>query len=124
MVLGRSGLVQTVRMVITRPWMVGTRFAVLTVGVIGLAALRIPRPPTLCLLRGTTGIPCPFCGSTTAAVHLGHADIAGAVSASPLAVAICVGFVLLPLTRRSSLVTRWSELPHRWRQVIPIFAIV
>src|SRR5689334_11939592 len=43
------------------------------------------RPATLCLLRGLTGIPCPFCGGTTAAVHVGRADLRGALHASPLA---------------------------------------
>jgi hypothetical protein len=37
------------------------------------------------LLRGLTGIPCPFCGGTTAAVHAGRADLVGALHASPLA---------------------------------------
>ncbi|MDQ1463516.1 MAG: hypothetical protein QOC73_457 [Actinomycetota bacterium] len=44
------------------------------------------RPSTVCLLRGLTGIPCPFCGGTTAAVHVGNADMADALRASPLAV--------------------------------------
>ena len=43
------------------------------------------RPATVCLLRGVTGIPCPFCGGTTAAVHVGRADLRGALHASPLA---------------------------------------
>lgn len=101
-----------------------SRFGVLIAVVVGLAMLRIPRPPTLCLLRDVTGIPCPMCGFTTAAVHLGHADLVGAVGASPLAVATCVGFVLTPVTRRSRSATVWRELPNRWRQLIPIFASV
>ncbi|MDT7536698.1 MAG: hypothetical protein QOI82_283 [Actinomycetota bacterium] len=44
------------------------------------------RPATVCLLRGLTGIPCPFCGGTTAAVHAGRLDLPGALRASPLAV--------------------------------------
>jgi hypothetical protein len=111
-------------MVTSRPWEAASRFAVLAAAVIGLAALRIPRPPTLCLLRETTGIPCPMCGFTTAAVHLGHADLAGAVGASPLAVAACAGFVLIPFARRSGLATLWRELPIKWRQSVPIFASV
>lgn len=117
-------MVQTVRMVTSRPWAAASRFAVLIAVVIGLAAVRIPRPPTLCLLRETTGVPCPMCGFTTAAVHLGHADLAGAAGASPLAVAVCVGFVLVPFVRHSRAATLWGELPNRWRQLIPLFAIV
>ncbi|GAB2837212.1 hypothetical protein GCM10027176_47120 [Actinoallomurus bryophytorum] len=111
-------------MVTSRPWAAASRFGVLIAVVVGLALLRVPRPPTLCLLRETTGIPCPMCGFTTAAVHLGHADLAGAVGASPLAVAACVGFVLIPFTRRSRFATLWRELPNRWRQLIPAFAIL
>lgn len=111
-------------MVIRRPSGVPTRVALLLLGVVGLAALRIPRPPTLCLLRQVTGVPCPLCGFTTAGVHLGHADIVGAVSASPLAVAVCAGFVLAPLVRRSRMVTVWRATSHRTRQVIPVVVIV
>ena len=52
-----------------------------------LAVLVLPwRPPTLCLLRGLTGIPCPFCGGTTAVVQLGRGDLSAALQASPLVV--------------------------------------
>jgi hypothetical protein len=95
---------------------------VLIAVVVGLAVIRVPRPPTLCLLREVTGIPCPMCGFTTAAVHLGHADLAGAVGASPLAVATCIGFVLVPIARRSRPATFWRELPRLWRQLIPASA--
>jgi hypothetical protein len=44
------------------------------------------RPATVCLVREVTGVPCPFCGGTTAAVHVGRADLLGALRASPLAV--------------------------------------
>ena len=52
-----------------------------------LSVLELPwRPPTLCLLRSVTGIPCPMCGGTTALVHLGGADVVAALRASPLVV--------------------------------------
>ena len=109
---------------IRRPWGVPTRVTLLLMGVVGLAALRVPRPPTLCLLRQATGVPCPLCGFTTAAVHLGHADVVGALGASPLAVATCLAFVLVPVTRRSRLMTRWREMSHRTRQIAPVVVIV
>jgi hypothetical protein len=63
------------------------RAAGLVLAALLLAVLVLPwRPPTLCVLRGLTGIPCPFCGGTTAAVQLGRADLIGALRASPLAV--------------------------------------
>lgn len=111
-------------MAIVHSWNPAARGVVLVGGVIGLASLRVSRPSTLCLLRATTGIPCPFCGFTTAAVHLGHADLGAALAASPLAVATCIGFVLAPFIRRSRLASHWRAMPPRWRQVVPVTAIL
>lgn len=67
---------------------------------VGLAALHLPwRPPTLCLLRATTGIPCPLCGSTTAAVSVGRGEALAAFAASPLATLGAVALVLQPALR-------------------------
>jgi hypothetical protein len=107
-----------------RSWGTWPRLALMAAALVGLAALRVPRPPTVCLLRGTTGIPCPFCGSTTAGVCLGHADVAGALHASPLAVAMAVGFVALPVVRRSPIATRWRSLPRSPRQSMALTAIL
>ena len=57
------------------------------------------RPSTICTLRAMTGIPCPFCGGTTAAVHVGRADLPGALRASPLAVLGTAFAVAVPLAR-------------------------
>src|SRR3954447_9530951 len=81
---------------------VSARFLLVAVVAVGLAALHLPyRPRTVCLLRAATGIPCPFCGGTTAVVELGQVDVRGAVAASPLAVALAgalpfVGVLQLP----------------------------
>lgn len=40
----------------------------------------------MCLLRGLTGVPCPFCGGTTAMVQLGRGDLLAGLQASPLVV--------------------------------------
>jgi hypothetical protein len=64
---------------------------------VALASLHLAgRPTTLCALRAFTGVPCPFCGGTTAGVRLGHGDLLGALRASPLAVIGALGFVLEP----------------------------
>lgn len=49
-------------------------------------------PP--CPLRTTTGVPCPTCGTTRAAVALLRGDVAAAMLANPLAAVGAVGFVL------------------------------
>lgn len=87
------------------------RAVVLVAAVLVLARLHLPgRPPTVCLLRGLTGIPCPFCGGTTAAVDAGSGDLAGAVRASPLA-AVGAPLVALAPVLRARLSHTVSRLP-------------
>lgn len=73
---------------------VGVGYLVIALIAVTLAAIHIRRPATVCVLRGVTGLPCPFCGGTTAAVDLGRGRLAGALSASPLAMA---GFLVVPI---------------------------
>lgn len=68
------------------------------------------RPATVCLLRAVTGVPCPFCGATTAAVQLGSGDLRGALSASPLTVLAGPVVAALPL-----LGARLARLPGAGR---------
>jgi hypothetical protein len=71
------------------PLTVAKRYAAVAAIAVVIGALHIPhRPATLCLFRELTGLPCPFCGGTTAAVRLGHGDLKGALGASPLAVSL------------------------------------
>jgi hypothetical protein len=54
---------------------------------LGVAAVvQHVRLPPLCLLRAATGVPCPFCGGTTAMAELGSGRPLSALAASPLAV--------------------------------------
>jgi hypothetical protein len=52
-----------------------------------------------CLLRAVTGIPCPFCGMTTAGVYLARGNAADAFAANPfvfaVAALVATGLVLL-----------------------------
>jgi hypothetical protein len=66
------------------------------------------RPSTLCTLRALTGVPCPFCGATTAAVRIGSADLTGGLRASPLAVLSAPLLAGLPVLR-----SRWRRWPRR-----------
>jgi hypothetical protein len=65
----------------------GQRAAAGGIAAAALANLSVPgRPTTLCPFRAITGIPCPFCGGTTAAVRIGHLDVVGALRANPVVV--------------------------------------
>ena len=67
------------------------------VGALIAAHLVLPdRPATLCPLRALTGIPCPICGSTTAAVRLGHFDLSGALRANPFTIVAALALVIAP----------------------------
>ena len=89
------------------------RAAALVVAALVLGALVLPwRPPTLCLLRNLTGIPCPFCGGTTAMVQLGRGDLEAALYASPLVVLGAPLWVSWPRLRPA--VERWSQ--QRWSE--------
>jgi hypothetical protein len=87
----------------SRTWRVAALRVLTLAGVATLlGAVHISRrPATVCLLRATTGLPCPFCGGTTAVADLGRLDLADALAASPLAVlmlavAPVAGVVRLP----------------------------
>jgi hypothetical protein len=53
-----------------------------------------PVKPPPCMLRTTTGIPCPGCGATRAFAALAHGDAVSAFTLNPLAVT-AVGIVML-----------------------------
>ena len=60
----------------------------------------------LCPLRAITGIPCPLCGGTTAAISLARGEVGEALVANPFAVVGAAIVVLAPMLY-------WSGV--RWR---------
>ncbi|MDX6211973.1 MAG: hypothetical protein QOF82_1060 [Frankiales bacterium] len=86
---------------------------------IALGAVQLPhRPHTLCLLRAVTGIPCPLCGGTTAAVQVGQGHLAAGLAANPLAFfgAIVLVLAATPWGRRA--VGSWRRQPATVRVLL------
>lgn len=82
---------------------------------LALAALlpHLPGNPRLpCPLRAATGVPCPFCGCTTAIEAVMHASPRSAVAASPLGV-LAAAFAVFLVVR-----PRWS------RTHVPIWLLI
>jgi Protein of unknown function (DUF2752) len=96
------------------------RYVVVTGVVLTLGALHLRhRPATLCPFRALTGLPCPFCGGTTAAVRLGHGDLRGAVAASPIAVLLLAAWPFVGTFG----VPRWWWVPLNRRLIITTIVI-
>jgi hypothetical protein len=94
------------------------RYAVLAAGAFVLGAVHLRhRPATICPFRALTGLPCPFCGGTTAASRLGHADLRGALGASPLAVAMLVSW---PFVGAISLPGWWQRRRLRIAAIVAV----
>lgn len=82
------------------------RYVLIGVAAVGLGALHLRhRPASLCVLRSLTGVPCPFCGGTTATVDLAHGDLRSSLAASPIALPMLIAWPLLGVVRS----------PHWWR---------
>src|SRR5262245_45115134 len=75
---------------------------IVAAGIVAASAARfcldyqIPFP--FCLLRKTTGVPCPACGSTRSLVAWTHLDPIAALRFNPLFFAVTVGLALWALT--------------------------
>jgi hypothetical protein len=91
------------------------------VACVAVAAVDLPgRPQTLCLLRAATGVPCPLCGTTTAAVAVGQGRPLAALAASPLAVLAAAALLVLPLVPAAA---RRCLAPHRATAVLAALAL-
>ena len=88
------------------------RYVAVVAAAVLCANLHVRRPPTLCLMRALTGVPCPFCGGTTSTVALAHGHLSSAFAASPIAPLMLVAAPWLGQLRMPALlrrrVIRWS----------------
>jgi len=81
-----------------------------------------------CPLRETTGVPCPTCGGTLAAVHLASGQWAAALRANPLVTVLVTGYVpaacyacaatVVPIWRRSLRLTAKEKRTARWLAIL------
>jgi hypothetical protein len=99
---------------------VAVLWGVLAVSSVLLRPLWLTLAPLLpsCPFRSLTGIPCPSCGTTRAAMALLHGDIVAALTLNPLAaaagLAFLVGGVIAPVWALASLpVPRLDGPPAR-----------
>ena len=71
-----------------------------SIAALGLVALNVLSPARLlpsCPLYGLTGLPCPTCGGTRAALALSRGDIVTAFSLNPLVTTALAGIFMLLL---------------------------
>jgi hypothetical protein len=91
------------------------------VGALALAASvqLLPVHDTVtCPLRATTGIPCPFCGTTRGVGRVLHGDVVGALALNPLSV-LLVGAVVAVLV----VVRRPTVHVPTWLPVVSVGAL-
>lgn len=69
-------------------------------------------PGALCPLRRVTGVPCPFCGSTTVFMEAGAGHWGAALTANPVTVVAALVFLAAPLLAVDPVATL-SRLPSR-----------
>lgn len=75
-----------------------------------------PDVGVLCPIRRLTGVPCPFCGMSTATLALGRGDVGASVAANPFAVVLVTAVVVafVPAIYRAG----WFQAV--WRRVRPV----
>ena len=93
MLLPRPGVAVNPRVVL--------RYAAIVAAALACAQLHVRRPPTLCVLRAVTGVPCPLCGLSTSVEETVRLHLRSAVEGNPFGlVLVAVAVALLALRPR------------------------
>jgi hypothetical protein len=81
---------------------------------LGAAAVRpfVGSPGVPCILRSTTGIPCPLCGMTRGVTAAVHGDFARAALMNPGSLLLVAAAVVLALGWRRRSITFPAWLPY------------
>lgn len=69
-------------------------------------------PGALCPLRRLTGVPCPFCGSTTVFMEAGAGHWGAALAANPATVVAALAFLAAPLLALDPIATLGHVSPR------------
>ena len=100
------------------------------VGVLmGVGGLLLPFGPDvdlpLCPLRAVTGVPCPFCGMTTATIAAVHGDIGGSLAANPAALVLLavIATAFVPAVYRSDRFRQLAGRSRPWLARLPWLAL-
>lgn len=109
----------------SRVWQGGTEAvliraaALLALGAVAARLHALHDPGIVCPLRLLTGIPCPFCGSTTALMELGTGDVVTAVRVQPMTVLAAGVLVTAP----TGWYRGWRYLPYRGKVALVLGAL-
>lgn len=80
------------------PWTSAARIGAVAAASIAAAWVHQNHDPgALCPLRRLTGVPCPFCGSTTVFMEAGAGHWSAALTANPVTVVAALVFLIAPL---------------------------
>jgi len=97
----------------------GTAVRIGALSLLAVAAAAVHQhadPGVLCPLRRLTGVPCPFCGSTTVFMEAGAGHWGAAVAANPFTVVAVIVFLFSPAFGFDA-PDRWTRLPVRLRWI-------
>ncbi len=74
-------------------------------------------PTGVCLIKHTTNIPCPSCGSTRSVISLSRGDFWEALNMNPLGYVVALVMILVPLWILFDILTKKESLLKGYRKM-------